>query len=162
MKQEWIPVEVPSYVWPTVSHSVSRYNTSSHDGMDINPVNSGVEGDEIYAYADGYVSFVGNPTNCPNEGYTVRIHHINPLDNSYSNIRTQYMHLNGSPLVSPYKHVQAGELIGYMGNTGNSTGVHLHFEVRGGTSTQFPLGGNSSNGFNTGTVLNAKDYTDIT
>lgn len=42
--------------------------------------------------------------------------------------------------------------------TGNSTDVHLHFEVRGGSESEFPLGGISSNGFYTGTVLDPTPY----
>ncbi len=141
---------------------MSQYFSSEHDGIDVTPMTSYTAGDDVYAYMDGYVSYIGNPTSNPNEGYTVRIHHINPLSNGYDRIRTQYMHLNSAPLVSLYDHVHAGDLIGYMGNTGNSTGVHLHFEIRGGTESQFPLGGKSSNGYNTGTVLDPAPYLDLT
>ena len=160
------------YCWPTESRSVVRYNTSTHDGADIAPKTSQVPGDKVFAFMDGYVSMTGTPSSNPNEGYTVRIHHTNPLNNGYAHIRTQYMHLQSAPLVSAYQRVTAGQLIGYMGNTGNvspaptpsapGAGTHLHFEVRGGTTSQFPLGGASSNGFYTGTVLNAKDYLDLT
>ena len=115
---------------------------------------------------DGVVSAVVNPTTNPKEGYSVRIHHVNPINNGYENIRTQYMHMQAMPLVSEKQEVKAGQLLGYMGNTGNvypeptpenpGAGTHLHFEVRGGTKSQFPLGGTSK--FYTGTVLNPENY----
>lgn len=183
--QEWIFQEVggdstgggatdAEYVWPTESHQISQGFSSSHDGVDISPLVSKTPGDEVYAYMDGYVSFVGNPTNNPYEGYTVRIHHNNPrvASNGYARIRTQYMHLDSAPLVKKFDEVYAGQLIGYMGNTGNvssstgstdpGAGTHLHFEVRGGSGTQFPLGGVSSNGFDTGDVLDPMPYLNLT
>lgn len=167
-RQEWIPVAVKKYYWPTECKRLNTsypYNPSKgHLGVDIQPLQKGVAGDKVYAYMDGYVSFVGTPDTSPKEGYTVRIHHKNPLkdDNGYAHIRTQYMHLNSMPLVNKFDKVNAGDLIGYMGNTGNSTGVHLHFEVRGGTESNFPLGGASSNGFNTGTVIDPTPYLKLT
>lgn len=167
-RQEWIPVAVKKYYWPTECKRLNTsypYNPSKgHLGVDIQPLQKGVAGDKVYAYMDGYVSFVGTPDTNPKEGYTVRIHHKNPLkdDNGYAHIRTQYMHLNSMPLVNKFDKVNAGDLIGYMGNTGNSTGVHLHFEVRGGTESNFPLGGASSNGFNTGTVIDPTPYLKLT
>ena len=156
-----------SYCWPTEG---KRLNTSypydpsnGHLGVDIQPLQKGVAGDEVYAYTDGCVSFIRNSiANNPSEGYTVRIHHNNPLEsqNGYARIRTQYMHLNSAPLVSVGDYVTAGQLIGYMGTTGNSTGVHLHFEVRGGSESDFAFGGSS--GYNAGTVLDPADYLALT
>lgn len=157
------------YCWPTEGTEFSRgfsdkNDITKHDGVDIKGSSPGIAGDEVYAYTHGCVSFVGTPTSNPNEGYTVRIHHNNPLknENGYARIRTQYMHLNSMPLVNKFDEVQAGDLIGYMGNTGNSTGVHLHFEIRGGTESNFPLGGTSSNGFYTGTVIDPTPYLELT
>lgn len=167
LTQEWIPVAVKKYYWPTECKRLNTsypYNPSKgHLGVDIQPLQKGVAGDKVYAYMDGYVSFIRNSiANNPDEGYTVRIHHNNPLkdDNGYARIRTQYMHLNSAPLVSVGNRVTAGQLIGYMGTTGNSTGVHLHFEVRGGSESDFAFGGSS--GYNTGTVLDPADYLALT
>ncbi|MCH5226913.1 MAG: M23 family metallopeptidase [Muribaculaceae bacterium] len=44
-------------------------------------------------------------------------------------LETLYGHLNGSS-VSPGDHIKAGDPVGFGGNTGNSTGPHLHFETR--------------------------------
>ena len=158
-----------NFVWPTESRQITNKQSSIHDGVDIGPLVDKVPGDKIYAFMDGVVSAVVNPTSNPYEGYSVRIHHVNPINNGYENIRSQYMHMQSMPLVSVGQSVKAGKLLGYMGNTGNvspiptpddpGAGTHLHFEVRGGTENDFPLGGTST--FYTGTVLQAMDYLDL-
>ncbi len=54
---------------------------------------------------------------------------------------TYYGHLSFI-LVQPGEPVSAGDIIGYMGKTGNATGCHLHFEVRGAKNflSKYPLG----------------------
>jgi murein DD-endopeptidase MepM/ murein hydrolase activator NlpD len=47
--------------------------------------------------------------------------------------QTLYSH-QSSNIVYVGQYVQKGEVIGYMGSTGRSTGNHLHFEVRGATN----------------------------
>src|SRR5450830_1715535 len=53
-------------------------------------------------------------------------------------IATVYGHL-WKFAVQPYERVQKGQLLGYTGNTGFSTGPHLHFEVRQGGEPTYPL-----------------------
>ena len=56
--------------------------------------------------------------------------------NGYS---TYYAHLS-SILVRPGESVARGQRIGSVGNTGNSTGPHLHFEIRYGHALRNPFG----------------------
>jgi len=50
--------------------------------------------------------------------------------NINTGVSTRYLHLKYSPSVTAGNTVQQGALIGYMGDTGLSNGVHLHFGVR--------------------------------
>ncbi|RIA44002.1 peptidase M23-like protein [Hephaestia caeni] len=86
-----------------------------HDGLDI----GARYGSPIHAAADGTVAFAGR-----NGGYGnfVRLKHSGA-------ITTGYGHMS-KIAVRAGAHVHAGQVIGYVGSTGLSTGPHLHFEVR--------------------------------
>tara|TARA_B100000579_G_scaffold432537_2_gene449559 strand:+ start:771 stop:2090 length:1320 start_codon:yes stop_codon:yes gene_type:complete len=96
-------------------HPISGYN-KMHKGLDF----AAPKGTPIYAAGNGVIEYVGK-----NGGYGnyIRIRH----NSSY---KTAYAHL------SKYKkgiykglRVNQGEIIGYVGSTGVSTGPHLHYEV---------------------------------
>lgn len=87
-----------------------------HNGIDID-----LEiGDPIYAAFDGVVRIA--KFNHGGYGNYVMIRHYNGLE-------TLYGHLS-ERLVEPNQTVRAGDVIGLGGNTGRSTGPHLHFETR--------------------------------
>ncbi|MBO5377398.1 MAG: peptidoglycan DD-metalloendopeptidase family protein [Ruminiclostridium sp.] len=88
-----------------------------HDGIDY----AGEIGDNVYAAADGTVTTV--ETNYDDKGYGkyVIIDHGNGFTTSYT-------HLD-SISVKMFAKVSAGDVIGYMGSTGWSTGPHLHFTL---------------------------------
>jgi murein DD-endopeptidase MepM/ murein hydrolase activator NlpD len=46
---------------------------------------------------------------------------------------TLYAHMRSTPKVSSGQTVSEGQLLGYMGSTGDSTGKHLHFEIHEGS-----------------------------
>ena len=91
---------------------------SYHSGTDI----AAPYGTPVLAAAGGTVT-VANATDPwgGSYGYYVKIQHDGTFD-------TLYAHCS-SICVTPGQRVQQGEVIGYVGSTGNSTGNHLHFEV---------------------------------
>jgi murein DD-endopeptidase MepM/ murein hydrolase activator NlpD len=114
--------------WPSSSRIITQYFSWYHSGLDI--ATSWFSAmPPIFACAGGKVIRAGwDPTGY---GIMVMIDH----GNGY---QTLYGHLSKLK-VSYGDYVNAGEQIGIMGNTGRSTGPHLHFEVRRGTVRQNPL-----------------------
>ena len=108
------------FVWPADSHSLSGNDYwSGHLGIDI----AAGEGAPVYAADSGVVTMAAGGYNY-GYGNVIQIDH----GNGYSTI---YAHLSNIG-VSTCQSVGAGQWIGGAGNTGNSQGAHLHFEVRQG------------------------------
>ena len=119
------------FIWPLALHILTAgwtYNDgSAHNAIDLRAA----VGTPVYAAEDGTVDQVqawdGHSTS-GNQSYgnMVRIRHA-----AYNGgiLQTLYAHLKEIK-VKYGQTVKEGELIGYSGNTGNSTGPHLHFEVR--------------------------------
>ena len=91
----------------------------NHTGTDI-PAPSGTP---IYAAKTGVVTTVNKNKNASSYGYYCIISH----GNGYA---TLYAHQKQVPIVQEGQTVQKGQVIGYVGTTGRSTGNHLHFELR--------------------------------
>ena len=109
----------PIWPLPGVTYISDHFGGArGHKGMDI----AGPWGTPIVAAADGQV-IEANSTDSwgYSWGYYVLIYH----NGTYS---TRYAHMS-SVAVSTGQYVTAGTIIGYEGNTGNSFGAHLHFEV---------------------------------
>ena len=97
-----------------------------HDGLDL----VAMTGTEIYAAADGVVTGAG-----PNGRYGnwMQIDHA-------GKVTTVYGHLSAfAPGIEAGTRVSQGELVGFVGNTGRSTGAHLHFEIVANGRTVNPL-----------------------
>ncbi|MFI5001011.1 MAG: M23 family metallopeptidase [Reyranellales bacterium] len=93
-----------------------RGGAGFHNGIDF----EGKFGDPIYAAADGVINHQGWYFNY---GRTVKISHAD-------NLETLYAHMSRFAAgVGPGSHVHKGDLIGYVGSTGRSTGPHLHFST---------------------------------
>lgn len=108
-----------SFVWPTASHSISGNDFwSGHMALDM----ATVLGGPIFASDGGTVIYSGPISG--GYGIMVMIDH----GNGY---QTLYAHLS-SVSVGCGQAVSQGQVIGAGGSTGNSTGPHLHFEVRYG------------------------------
>ena len=114
--------------WPVSGPVTSGFGVRwgrMHEGIDIavgegTPVRAAAAGTVIYA---GWMSGYGN---------LVAVDHGNGLSTAYAH--------NSSLAVSVGQSVAAGEVVSYSGNTGNSTGPHVHFEVRVDGSAVDPLG----------------------
>ena len=112
-------------IWPTAGGSITSYfggraNPFSGYGYDYHPgIDIGNDyGAPIYAGADGHVEFAGW---FGGYGRYVKISH------GYG-YETAYGHMS-SIAVSSGDYVKKGEVIGYVGSSGYSTGPHLHYEV---------------------------------
>ena len=106
-----------AFIWPTVNHYLSGNDFwSGHLGIDI----AAGLGTAVWAADSGVVIYAGAIAG--GYGNMVMIDH----GNGY---QTLYAHLSGIK-VQCGQSVARGQLIGLAGSTGNSTGPHLHFEVR--------------------------------
>ncbi len=116
-------IDCSSFVYPIVIDSMARITSKygprrrrMHKGIDLKVL----KGDTIRAAFDGKVRIKAYERR--GYGYYVVIRHPNGLE-------TVYGHLS-KILVEENQIVRAGETIGLGGNTGRSTGSHLHFETR--------------------------------
>lgn len=123
------------FLWPAPScHSVSSpYGWRSsgwHNGIDLVKYGGGALGTPVIASKSGRVEVVQRS----NSGYGNMV-----LINHGDGYKTRYAHMiKGSITVSVGDYVEAGQTIGKVGSTGNSTGPHLHFEVIVNGETQNP------------------------
>ncbi len=105
---------------PTNTRLISgyEYNPPVHNGLDYD----GETGDPLYAVDHGVVIYAG----WSDRGYgnTIVIDHGNGYLSLYGHL------MDGGVAVSCGSAVYGGSTIGYMGSTGNSSGSHLHFELR--------------------------------
>ena len=86
-----------------------------HYGVDL----SAPQGTPIYATRGGQVTIASYEAG--GAGYWVSINHMDGFS-------SRYMHMTHF-IVSPGQYVAAGQVIGYCGSTGGSTGPHLHFGI---------------------------------
>jgi len=107
-----------SFVWPTPGTYISGYDYSPgiHPALDI----AGAEGNAVFAADSGVVVYSG----WSQYGYGVMI----VIDHG-TGWQTAYAHLSAAA-VTCGQSVNRGSRIGAVGNTGNSSGAHLHFEMR--------------------------------
>ena len=109
------PVDDGSLAWPLIGVITQQYN-GGHRAIDI----GAPYGSSVYASAAGTVTHAGWART--GYGFTVIIDHGDGLS-------TLYSHMKGA-LVRVGDWVEQGQVIGAVGSTGNSSGPHVHFEVR--------------------------------
>jgi len=121
---DWIKANSAPNLWPvegqitgSFGERIDPFNGEGafHSGVDI----GSSYGHPIVAPADGVVTVTDT---MGGYGKTIMIDHG-------SGISTRYGHLSGFA-VTAGQHVQRGDIIGYVGESGRSTGPHLHYEVR--------------------------------
>ena len=114
-------IDLTGFVMPTTNRKITDIfgyrprRRRVHNGLDVKVQ----KGDTIYAAFDGKVRITAYQRR--GYGHFVVIRHNNGIE-------TLYAHLS-KKLVSENQNVKAGEPIGLGGNTGRSTGSHLHFET---------------------------------
>lgn len=124
-----LPLEIPMSKYYISSLYGEREDPLSgikakHYGLDF----AGPKNAEIFSTAPGVVKFAGNKGN-----YGILV----VIDHGY-NISTRYGHLSKT-LVSKGDYIERGQVIGLQGNTGRSTGDHLHYELRYKNNPYDPL-----------------------
>ena len=109
------------FIWPVPNYKYcSRWYSSGHKGVDI----CAAAGTPIYATASGTVTKAGyNKAGAgTGYGYSIIINH----GGGYTSVYAHCLSL----AVSAGQSVKQGQLIGYVGSTGRSSGNHCHFEIR--------------------------------
>ena len=107
-----------TFIWPSQYQALSGGDFKiGHPGLDL----SAPTGTAVYAADSGMVIFAGW-TGAVGYGNAILIDHGNGYQTLYAHLSQVSTHCGAK--------VDQGKLIGLSGNTGNSTGPHLHFEVR--------------------------------
>jgi len=115
------------FIWPTTDTFISGYDynpSANHSGIDI----AGDTGNPVYAADEGVVVYSG--WSYSGYGNLIVIDHGNDWQSLYAHLNDYY--------VSCGESVYSGGIIGTVGNTGNSAGDHLHFELMYGTAKVNP------------------------
>lgn len=107
------------FIWPVAGRSITTTFGGGHEGIDIDQYPSG--GNPVVAVAAGTVTFAGgNP--CCSYGYYIKIQHEDGSESLYAHL--------GSIETREGQKVAQGDTIARSGNTGRSTGAHVHLELR--------------------------------
>ena len=117
------------YIWPVSGRSITTYFSPGHPGVDVDQYPAG--GNPVVAVAAGRVIFAGG-NQCCSYGLYVKVEHK-------EGVVTLYAHLD-SMSVREGQEVTQGQVLGKSGNTGFSTGAHLHFEMHFSGGAVDPLG----------------------
>lgn len=130
------PTDPELFVSSTFGPRLLSGNFDFHRGIDIH----GDRGTEIYAMAEGVIFSISTGS--------IQIEHTNLTSATGGPVYSRYSHLDSivefeNDSEGNYPAVDAGQLIGYMGNTG-ANNVHLHFEIR--EDTPFTLSYQLDNG----------------
>ena len=127
------------------------YRGKPHNGLDI----GAPQGTPVYAAEDGVVIKIDNNDKSSWKKYQygkyVLIKHKN-------NLTTLYAHLSINTIVTDGAYVRRGDLVGYSGNTGYSTGPHLHLGVYWSSSVVFKTVPPAAGVVPVGVIIDPEDY----
>ncbi len=105
---------------PKMARHISQRYHSAHYGVDIISAAGDIANDyPLYSVSSGKVIYVGDSSTA---GYYIVI----TLDDGYT---IRYLHMKNKPDFQENDRVTGATQLGYVGNTGESTGAHLHFDV---------------------------------
>lgn len=123
-----IDTQITSPFGPRI-HPITKQR-QDHTGVDLrSPV-----GDPVFATEDGFISQAQNKSSGSISGNNVRVKHADGRE-------TRYAHLDRfAPAALKGGFVKKGELLGYSGTTGRSTGPHLHYGMYKGSRPIDPFG----------------------
>ncbi len=130
----------PGMVTPTSGVLTSRFGPRMHPILHVVKVHNGTDwaapiGTPVVAAFDGSILFAGNGGTY---GNLIKITHP-------GNLETRYAHLSAfADGLKAGQPIKAGQLIGYIGTTGRSTGPHLHFEMYENGTAVDPLSGGAT------------------
>jgi murein DD-endopeptidase MepM/ murein hydrolase activator NlpD len=138
-RTDWMDVngagrQVATMAWPVAARITSGFGMRFHPILRFGRMHKGIDfgahyGQPIVATADGQVARAGW---AGGYGRQVRLAHAGAMGTSYSHM--------SRIIVEPGSFVRQGQVIGYVGSSGLSTGPHLHYEVyRGGVAVN-PMG----------------------
>lgn len=128
---------------------------SFHEGIDFG-ISPAVTGAKEYAAADGVVEAIDLNSNY---GYSVQLKHGVDPATGYG-LHTIYAHMESEPLVAVGDTVTKGQILGYLGASGDATGPHLHWETHTCPSDG-PIVHNTTNtseGLDIRTAINPRDF----
>ena len=128
-QQTRLRVKTHAWRWPTnsvtVTSSFGPRGSEHHDGIDLRASS----GTPVYAAYDGKVIYAGSKIS--GYGRMIVLRHDGKLSTIYAH--------NSKLYVKAGSRIRRGQLISLSGNTGHSSGPHVHFEIREGVTAINPL-----------------------
>jgi hypothetical protein len=109
-----------------ITYGVGPRSTGQHYGIDVIKANGDITGTPIRSVTSGSITFAFIDSNTAGNGLAIRTDSIDPYTGQY--LYASYMHMRDRPLITS-GNVYSGNILGYVGDTGESTGAHLHFQV---------------------------------